>query len=512
MKNRLYKLSIVFLLLTLLFPSTALAREGICGYEGGISSGEEAGRTALEYQEVIFITGEPVIFKGTLNIKKNQRKDILSTTYTYSLRNTEQNGTLTRVLIFETLAETKENGQTTETVSLTSARENINLNGTSYSIANRDSYEFTRSSLIDPQPAVQYHSGSMRSRKVYQVGAAADGSTVTVECDGKISGYDQYWGNAESLKLNYIISGEKIEGDGTDRWGGTAEVSISSTSIEQLQYEKNLPDQISFEGSYVQSRKNNNILEYTCMLPEFDAKGVSTDRMISYRDSLKIETFPTEKRLPTADPTNIRGHWAEEDIKIMFGLEVFKGNGSNFNPDNYMSRAEFATGLVQIAKEIPTDPALNVRTGGMTVRRASNREVVVSPYDDVSIENVYFEQIKSAYDRNLLNGKGYNRFGPNDSITRADATLAFVRAIGLENMAPTPTAVVDFRDNDIIPSHARNAVYVAQKIGLIRGDNRGNMNPTKRLTKAEAAVMFSNLIKYLQYDISKDYSERLINY
>ena len=78
-------------------------------------------------------------------------------------------------------------------------------------------------------------------------------------------------------------------------------------------------------------------------------------------------------------------------------------------------------------------------------------------------------------------------------------------------MAPTPTAVADFRDNDIIPAHARNAAYVAQKIGLIRGDNRGNMNPTKRLTKAEAAVMFSILIS-IQYDISKEYSERLINY
>lgn len=511
MKKELYKLLIVLLSLILIFPSSAFAREGICGYEGGISSGEEAGRTELEYHEVIFITGEPVVFKGTLSIKKNQRKDKINTTYTYNLRNTEHDGTLTRVLVFETYAQTKENGQITETSSLTSARENIDLDGTTYTIANRSGYEFTRSSLIDPQPAVQYHSGSMRSRKVYQVGAASEGNTVTVECDGKISGYDQYWGNAESLKLNYVISGEKVGGNNADRWGGTATVSISSRSIEELQYQKNLPDQISFEGSYVQSRKNNNVLEYKCFLPEFDAKGVSTDRMLEYKDSLKIETFPTQERLPTANPANIRGHWAEKEIMIMFGLEVFKGNGSNFFPDNYMSRAEFATGLVQIAKEIPSDPALKVRAA-TTTRRTSRKELIVSPFDDVSIENVYFEQIKSAYDRNLLNGKGYNIFAPNDSITRADATLAFVRTIGLENMAPTPTAVADFRDNDIIPAHARNAAYVAQKIGLIRGDNRGNMNPTKRLTKAEAAVMFSNLIKYLQYDISKEYSERLINY
>ena len=30
---------------------------------------------------------------------------------------------------------------------------------------------------------------------------------------------------------------------------------------------------------------------------------------------------------------------------------------SNFKPDQYMSRAEFATAMVQIAREVPADPA-----------------------------------------------------------------------------------------------------------------------------------------------------------
>ena len=44
---------------------------------------------------------------------------------------------------------------------------------------------------------------------------------------------DQYWGNAESLLLDYIISGERNTGDGVDIWGGTATIAISSTSTEQ---------------------------------------------------------------------------------------------------------------------------------------------------------------------------------------------------------------------------------------------------------------------------------------
>ena len=171
---------VLIMVILLTFAETAFAREGICGYEGGISSGEVPGKTTLDYLEVTFVTGEPLVFKGTMTIRKNQRQDKLTTTYTYNLRNTEKNGTLTRTLVFETAASASGNGQTTEEARLTSARESIRINGTTYNIANVNNYDFSRSNLIDPKPAVQYHAGSIWSRKVYQVGAAAEGNTVTV--------------------------------------------------------------------------------------------------------------------------------------------------------------------------------------------------------------------------------------------------------------------------------------------------------------------------------------------
>lgn len=506
-------LTILLLLLPcLLIPGTAFAREGICGYEGGISSGEVSGKTTYDYQEVSFISGEPVVFKGTLIIKKQQRQSKTTTTYIYSLKNAEKQATLSRTLVFSTTSTTMENGQITETVAFSKpATETVKIGGTTYTLKNPNGYDFSRSNLIDPKPAVNYHAGSIWSRKVYQVGAAADGNTVTVECTGDFYGYDQYWGNAESLLLDYTISSEKNGKGGVDKWGGTATVSISSTSTEQLEYQKNKPDQISFSGSYVQSRMNSNILEYTCMLPEFDAKGVSTDNVITNKDSLKIETFPVQQRLPTVNSTSFRGHWAEDDIKIMFGLEVFKGSGLNFKPDQYMSRAEFANAMVQIAREVPADPALTTRTIS-TANRITSKKVVVSPFNDVSIDNAYFTQIKSAYDRGLLSGKGYNLFDPNDYISKADAMVAIIRALGFESLAPAPAAVTGFRDNDLIPAHARNAAYIAKKIGLLQSDSKGNMNPTKKLTRAEGAALFKSLITYLQDGIKKDYRERLVNY
>lgn len=508
MKKKLTALLLI-IVLTFLMCSHAFAREGVCGYEGGISSGEVPDNTTFDYKEVSFISGKPVVFEGTLLIKKSQRQDKLTTTYTYNLRNGEN--TLTRVLTFTTESEKWENGQITESVSLTSAREIVNINGVTYSIPNRNSYQFTRSNLIDSRPAVNYHAGSMWSRKVYQVGAANDGNTVTVECTGTFYGYDQYWGNAESLLLDYVISGERNTGDGVDIWGGTATIAISSTSTEQLEYFENKPDMISFSGSYVQSRMNSNVLEYTCMLPEFDAKGVSTDRIVTYSDSLIIETFPVQRRLPSVDIRNARGHWAENDIKVMFGLEVFRGDSSAFYPDNYMTRAEFAAAMAKVAREVPQDPTLITRTVSAS-RRTTGKEVIISPFDDVSINNTFFSDIKSVFERGIMFGKGYDRFAPNDYITKAEATVTFIRALGFESLAPAPAAVTSFRDNDLIPEHARNAAYVAQKIGFIQSDSKGNMNPNKKLTKAECAAMLSSLIKYMQEGIRKDYRDRFINF
>lgn len=508
MKKKVTALLLIIITVFLMYGHV-FAREGVCGYEGGISSGEVPDNSTFEYKEVTFISGKPVVFEGTLLIKKSQRQDKLTTTYTYNLRNGEN--TLTRVLVYTTESEKWENGQITETVSLTSARESVRIDGVTYTIPNINSYQFARSNLIDPRPAVNYHAGSIWSRKVYQVGAANDGNTVTVECTGTFYGYDQYWGNAESLLLDYIISGERNTADGVDIWGGTATIAISSTSTEQLEYFENRPNQISFSGSYVQSRMNSNVLEYTCMLPEFDSRGISTDRIVTYSDSLAIETFPIQRRLPTTDLRNARGHWAENDIKIMFGLEVFKGDGSNFYPDNYMTRAEFAAAMTKVAKEVPQDPTLITRTV-QTSRRTTGKEIIVSPFDDVSINNIYFDDIKSVFERGIMFGKGQDRFAPNDYITRAEATVAFIRALGFESLAPAPVAVTSFRDNDLIPEHARNATYVAHRIGLIQSDSKGNMNPNKRLTKAEGAAMFNSLIKYLQEGIRKDYRDRLINY
>lgn len=493
-----------------IFPAgVVFAREGDSGYEGGISSGDAPGKTSYEYQEVCFLSGEPVVLKGTLIIKKQLRQDKITSTYTYSLKNVDKAATLTRVLSFTTALTAKDTGQTVEETSFAKpASETVKIGGTSYILKSSD---FTRSSLIDAKPAINYYAGNLWSKKIYQAGAAANSGTVTVETTGNFYGYDQYWGTAEVEILNHFITGERNNNGKFDKWSGMAKVTLSSTVTNQLKYYKNQPDDISFDGGYVQTQNNSSILEYTCKLPEFDAKGISTDNIVNKSDSLKIETFPVQKRLPAPDLSNIRGHWAENEIKLLFGLEVFKGSGQGFKPDQYMTRAEFAAAIVQAARDVPPDPALAGRITSTAASRSA-KQTIVSPFDDVSIDNAYFSQIDNAYKRGIISGTGKNRYGPNDGITVADAVSIFIRAIGLESLAPAPQAVTDFKDNDLIPGYARNSIYVAEKIGMVKGDGKGYLKPGDKLTRARAAVMLNKFITYLQDGIKKDYEGRIVNY
>jgi N-acetylmuramoyl-L-alanine amidase len=502
------------LILGLFTPAAVYARQGNNGYEGGISSGEAPNRSTFEYQEVSFISGDPVIFKGTLAVKKTYKQDLITSTYTYNLKNVDKAATLTRVLNLSTKLLQKDNGQKVEETGLVKATETIKIKSNTYTLK---SYDFSQSHITDPRPAINYYAGDLWGKKTYQVGTgtgtAAAGGTVTVEVTGNYYGYDEYWGSTETESLSYIIQGEQKKGEVVDKWGGTAGVNLSSSTTKQLKYTENKPTQISFSGGYVQTQYNNSILEYRSSLPEFDAKGVSTDRLITVKDSLKLETFPVQSRLQVPNLAHIRGHWAEDHVKTLFSLEVFKGDDTTFNPDQYMTRAEFITAVLQAAREVPPDPLFTNKTTARSSSSAKkSTEKPVSSFSDVSVEDKYFSQIDAAYKRGLITGKGGSYFGPNDYLKVADALTVLINAVGLEKLAPAPEPVTNFKDNDAIPGYARKAVYAAQRIGLVKADARGYLKPNDKLTKGKASELLVSFINYMRDGIRKDYRERSISY
>ena len=101
---------------------------------------------------------------------------------------------------------------------------------------------------------------------------------------------------------------------------------------------------------------------------------------------------------------------------------------------------------------------------------------------------------------------------PEESLTRAEAIVILIRALGFENRAPAPGFITSFSDDALIPEWAKDSVYVAREIGLVTGDWDNRINPGKVLTRAEASSLLVKFLEFLEKDLQKDYRENIILY
>ncbi len=509
MRKRYRQLLTMVLLASFLLalPFEALATEGTLGYQGGISIENRLKKDEYQYSEMIFVTGKPILMTGTLTIKKTVKNDVITATYTYKLTNSQQNASMNRVVMTTTTRETKTNGQITETTQLSRApTETITIGGQSYRLVDSS---FTRSVLTDPKAAINYQAGEFIAQKTYVIGNTVNNpDTVKVSLSGRLYAYDQFWSSTQTQKISVLVETELKSANPPVQWGGSAEMVISSATRHQLYYSENEPDQISFEGGYVQSKWTESTLDYTARFPEFDRSGRPTDVLVTYADSQSLITPPETHRLMVPDLKHLNGHWSQEPIAILYGLEVIPGTGSNYRTTALVTRREFVTMLVRALKDIPEDPnAKNATT--TTTKKTNNKTPEVSPFVDVKTDDPNYEEIKKAYTKGIVQGDGYGRFNPNAYVTKAEAVKMIVSALGLENLAPYPTTVTPFTDNDQIPGYARNSAAVAHTLGIISPDDRGRFNAGARLTHEDTALLLYNLIVYMGDELIKDYRDRM---
>lgn len=497
---------LLIICIILVWPVKSFAYTGSMGYEGGVSAADSYEDGAYAFREVCFLTGVPVIMEGTLKVKKSERQGKISTTYTYNLQNVGQNASINRVIVMDTYTETKENGQTIESSTITKTPvEVVKINGTTFTLKK---YDFTRSGITDPKPAVYYNAGEYSIRKVYNT---STGGIVTVEMTGKQYGYDQYWSSAKSSTAEINIKAEPIINGRTDVWNGFAKTYASNVAKKTFRYVENQPWQISFDGGYIEQNWEESILEYDAFLPEFEKSGRATDVVHNYRERIGLNTEPVNSRLVVPDLKHLRGHWAEEPVKVLFSLEILPGTGESFNPAEYITRRDFTAMLVKAIKDIPEDPDLITRT--VSQKNPSRKKTVeVSPFVDINTDDPFYNEIKTANTRGIAQGTGQAYFSPESHITTAEAITMVIRAIGLEGLAAYPYSITSFLDNDEIPVYARSSVEAAYRIGLAEGDNRGFFKPDECLTYEKASSLIYRLIKYMGEELVKDYCDRVFSY
>ncbi|NLW40777.1 MAG: hypothetical protein GXY96_07615, partial [Tissierellia bacterium] len=460
----------------------------IPGYEGGIQN-------ETIYKEVIFVTGEPIIMEGTLTIKTKEKNNIITETYTYKLENKAYDAKLSRSI---TLKETLEpNGQQIKSTKiLEKYKETINIGRKRYEVKDSQ-YQWNQGTIVHNTPLLSYYAGDFSARKTYDINKGEE--SLVVESVGYLVGYNSPWSSTQTQTIDYILNYENKLTE--DTWQGTATVESSFNKTKDYSYAENIPSQISFNGGYRITEKEENILKYSYDLPRIVEGIIVKGRNIG-TESLSLDTNPIIERLNIPALRDVLGHEYEEDLLLLASMEGLPLNHISIGPNSPMTRGDFARLIVksmgiEIVKEEPK------KTGKKKVEQPE------PTFIDVDIEDKNFDYIEEVNKRNIMVGIEEDIFAPEAPLTRIEAYTVVSRILGLQSLVPIGNYSLGYRDEASIPSWAKGHVYICKELGLI--EESDYLYPNRYLTKGEAAKLIVNLINYMQEELRYDYMEGILN-
>ncbi len=172
--------------------------------------------------------------------------------------------------------------------------------------------------------------------------------------------------------------------------------------------------------------------------------------------------------------------WANEAIEALLKADIIsKSEDKAYRPNDKITRAEFVKLIVKLLK-------IEINTGE-------------SGFNDVS-ENMWYAPYLSAAKRaGIINGRGDNSFGADESITRQDmAKIAYGAVTANKNVLTSNAPKNTFSDNDKIAPYAQEAVNAMQSAGIIKGMENGAFMPAENTTRAEAAVIIYRIANVLK--------------
>jgi hypothetical protein len=154
-----------------------------------------------------------------------------------------------------------------------------------------------------------------------------------------------------------------------------------------------------------------------------------------------------------ADLGDVKGNKYEDSILKLMKLGIINGNpDGEFKPGDTVTRAQFA-------KLIST--ALGLETAKATANTESAR------FSDVGTDCWAYGYIATAQAKGLIVGRPDGTFGPNDSVTYAQAITVLMRSLG-------------FNDSSLPGSWPTNFMKKAAEIGVTNGVSALNNEKIKR--------------------------------
>lgn len=161
-------------------------------------------------------------------------------------------------------------------------------------------------------------------------------------------------------------------------------------------------------------------------------------------------------------PTNA---WYTEDLEWVINHNLMQGTGNNkFSPDGQVTRAMLVTVLWRLeGRPLPTT---NIS------------------FSDVAKTDYYYNAIKWAAEKGVVNGVGNGKFAPNTAITREQVATILGRYL-IQYLPAQQVKQGKFDDDDDIASYAKSEVYYLKANKIFEGTGNNLFSPKRELKRSE---------------------------
>ncbi len=179
---------------------------------------------------------------------------------------------------------------------------------------------------------------------------------------------------------------------------------------------------------------------------------------------------------------DVKKHWSKPYVEPMAGrFMLFGDSKGQFNPDQNMTRAEFAAVLLR---------SLGLMKTGVGVDRFSDVPRSAWFYDVVSIASEY----------KLMEAGAGGLFRPDQKITREEAVIAVYNALSLLDSAGGMSAaqanalLSRYADNAQVTGAARAPFAVCVSRGILEGSG-GKLNPKNNIRRGEVCALMDRFMR-----------------
>ena len=180
--------------------------------------------------------------------------------------------------------------------------------------------------------------------------------------------------------------------------------------------------------------------------------------------------------------SDVEKHWAKDAINDMGSRMIVNGDeDGNYNPNNNITRAEFA--------------AIIVRALGLAP------ETGTSSFSDVKSTSWYCGYVQTAASYGIIEGYSTSTFGPKDRITREQAMAMIARTMKITRLeADLTDSEIDsllraYTDGMSASNYAKESIAACLKTGIASGTGKNMIAPRNYVTRAEVAVMVQRLLQ-----------------